>query len=151
MNSPVQNHHATALVVGCRGFLFVGPSGSGKTRLALACLAEAETGGMHTAIVGDDQVFLRQAGGSIIAEAPPAISGLAEVRGGGIVSVPSQAAAVMDFAVLPVSFGASERQPPENETYAVLGGLFLQLLRLPVEAARPLDLLLRLAAAWHVN
>ena len=147
----MRNHHATALVIGCQGFLFVGPSGAGKTRLALACLAEAQARNIHAAIIADDQVFLSEAGSTIIAEAPQTIAGLAEVRGSGIVQVPSQSTAVMDFAVLPVSLGSTERLPPEDEMHRIAENRSLPLIRLPADAAHPLDLLLRLADARRGN
>jgi serine kinase of HPr protein (carbohydrate metabolism regulator) len=140
-----RNFHASALVLGSRGFLIVGPSGSGKSSLALCLLANADARDLYAAFVSDDQVFLSSTGGIFIAESIPAIEGRAEVRGSEIVSVPAVAAAVMDFAVIAVSQTSPERLPPEKEMHHLDGFGSLPLLRLPLEAKAPLDILLRLA------
>lgn len=139
------NLHATALVIGTRGFLFVGPSGCGKSSLALSCMAEALAQGIHAALVGDDQVLISARNGAIVAEAIDTIAGQAEIRGADIVAVPCLAAAVMDFAIRPVQYNAAERLAPENEMYPIEGFGALPLLRLPLGQSSILDKLLRLA------
>lgn len=142
------NLHATGLVIGTQGFLFVGPSGAGKTTAALACLADAEQRGIYAAFIGDDQVMIRPVNGRIIAEAIGSIAGQAELRGGDIVAVPSIAAAVIDFAVTPTRVDqVAPRLPAEGEQYEIGGLGVLPLLRLPLGPASALDSLLRLAAA----
>lgn len=141
-----RNIHATALVIGTRGFLFVGASGEGKTSLALTCTAQAAARGIHAAFVGDDQVMIRSTGGHILAESITTISGCAEVRGSDIVNVPAIAAAVMDFAVLPVSGRAGERLAPEDEVYEIAEVGRLPLLRVPLEVLQPLAIIDLLAA-----
>ncbi|MCD2178535.1 HPr kinase/phosphorylase [Rhizobium sp. C1] len=147
MSGTVRNQHATAIVIGTQGFLFVGPSGSGKTTSALACLAEARTLGQFAAFVGDDQVIVSLRAERIVAEAIDTIAGQAELRGAGIVDVPAIAAAVMDFAVLPVEVATSERIPPEDEQFEMESIGALPLLRLPATSTQILDQLLRLAAS----
>jgi serine kinase of HPr protein (carbohydrate metabolism regulator) len=121
--------HATAIAVGGRAALIRGPSGSGKSDLALRCLALPATGaltaGAHAAgalaasaepvlLVADDVVMLAPAsdGESILASCPPAIVGLLEVRGIGIVPVRhvtgARLAAVFDIVAADV---AIERLP----------------------------------------
>jgi serine kinase of HPr protein (carbohydrate metabolism regulator) len=136
------NSHATAIVLGSRGFLFVGPSGCGKSSTALSCLAAAEARGVFSALVADDQVFLTRVNSRLIATRPSSIAGLAELRGGGIVTLPSLASAVIDCAVLPIRNHQEERLPPEGETYGLPDGGTLPLIRLPLlEAMQAYDIL----------
>ena len=76
--------HASCVAIGGRGVLLVGPSGSGKSDLALRLV----DGGAE--LVADDRVALRRAGGRLVADAPPALAGLLEVRGLGIVRLPAR-------------------------------------------------------------
>ncbi len=73
--------HATAVAIEGEAVLLRGPSGSGKSDLALRLI----DGGAQ--LVADDQTLLRRAGGRVLASAPPAIAGLLEVRGVGVVRV----------------------------------------------------------------
>ncbi|OLP60430.1 hypothetical protein BJF93_15960 [Xaviernesmea oryzae] len=123
--------HATAVVVGTTGLLFIGPSGSGKTILALAAVEGARRAGLFSAFVGDDQVLIASEGGVIIARQPPVIAGLAEIRGSAIVPVFHVPAAVMDYAVRPVALEGVERIAPEDERAELAPGISLPLIRLP--------------------
>lgn len=147
MNTATRNYHATAIVIGTQGFLFVGPSGSGKTASALACLAQAQARGLFAAFVGDDQVMISIRSGLVVAEAIDTIAGRAEIRGADIVEVAAISNAVMDFAVQPVDIAKSSRLAPENEQFTLEGMGALPLLRLPNPSSETLDLLLRIAAA----
>ncbi|MCV9998255.1 HPr kinase/phosphorylase [Pararhizobium sp. YC-54] len=132
MTGEVVNVHATAVVLGTCGFLFVGPSGAGKTALALSCMTAAKNAGLFAALVSDDQVLICVRNGRIIARRPTSIRGLAEVRGTGIVEVETIGAAVLDCAILPVKPPFEPRMPPENETFSLPLGNFLPLRRLPL-------------------
>ena len=83
--------HASTLVVGEHGVLVRGPSGSGKTRLVLALMAEAGRDAFAR-LVADDRTLLSRHAGRIVARPHPAIAGLVERRGLGIVTVPSEPA-----------------------------------------------------------
>lgn len=111
------NVHGTAVVVGTAGLLFVGPSGIGKSTLALQCLATARRAGWAASLVADDQVFISQRDGKLLASRPSSIAGLLEIRGSGIATVPSVAEAVLDLAVLVVEPLTAERLPPTGETW----------------------------------
>jgi serine kinase of HPr protein (carbohydrate metabolism regulator) len=147
MKPASQNLHATAIVIGTQGFLFVGPSGSGKTESARTCLAQAQSRSIYAAFVGDDQVTISLRAGRILAEAIDSIAGRAEVRGAEIVEVPAISNAVLDFAVQPVDIATSDRLPPEDERFYMEGIGALPLLRLPNPSSETLDKLLRIAAA----
>jgi serine kinase of HPr protein (carbohydrate metabolism regulator) len=131
MTTPA-NVHGTAIVIGTRGFLFIGPSGTGKSAVALHCIGEAHARGLFAALVSDDQVFVSETNGRLIARAPESIAGLAEVRGAGIVAVKTIEAAVLIRAIRPMEPPFTERLPPEGETVTVLPSLLLPLTRLPL-------------------
>ncbi|MDX3977824.1 HPr kinase/phosphorylase [Shinella sp.] len=130
--TPPSNVHATAIVVGTTGLLFVGPSGAGKSAVALHCIEEARGRGLFAALVSDDQVLIHAAGGRLVARAPSSIAGLAEVRGAGIVNVATIEAAVLSRAIRPLAPPFAERLPPEGETVEVVASVFLPLTRLPL-------------------
>ncbi len=137
MSAEPNNIHATAIVVGQTGLLFVGPSGSGKSELAFSFLTEAERCGLKVALVADDQVFITVRDGSVIAGRPEPIAGLLELRGSGIISVDSFAEAPMHYAITSVSHPTSPRLPPENEMMELIGGARLPLLRIPRDSIMP--------------
>jgi serine kinase of HPr protein (carbohydrate metabolism regulator) len=116
--------HATCVVVGGAGVLLRGPSGSGKSDLALRLI----DGG--AALVADDRVLLARENGRLVGRAPPAIAGLLEVRGLGLVPVTPVPAAEIDLVVDLRPCGAIERLP-EPAWCAYLG------VRLPLVALEP--------------
>ncbi|HEV7318622.1 MAG TPA: HPr kinase/phosphorylase [Ensifer sp.] len=147
MTTPRANVHGTAIVLGTHGFLITGPSGSGKSRLALACIAAARQAGEFAALVADDRVDLSLEHGRIVARCPPSISGLIEIRGCGIGNVETVPAAVIDWALLPVTAPFDPRLPPEAETLPLPLGRALPIVRVPVEnGAMVLDILRALLA-----
>ncbi len=93
------NLHASALVVGEAGILVRGASGAGKSRLALALVAEARRGGGFACIVADDRTLVRHRSGRLVARPHPALAGLVERRGLGIVPVDHEPACVLALAV----------------------------------------------------
>jgi len=100
--------HGSCVALNGAAVLFRGPPGLGKSDLALRLI----DGGAR--LVADDQVVLNAAGGRVRASAPPAIQGLIEVRGIGILRVPWVAegwlAAVFDL----VADGGEPRLPEER-------------------------------------
>lgn len=138
------NIHATAIVIGTTGLLFVGPSGAGKSSTAHACLTDAARRGLLARLVADDQVFIRLSGGRLIAECPEAIAGRMEMRGTGIIQTASLPHAVMEAVVEVNRLASMDRLPGEAERYEVLPGHDLPLVRLAREMPEPLGLLRRL-------
>ncbi|MEM1199699.1 MAG: HPr kinase/phosphatase C-terminal domain-containing protein [Pseudomonadota bacterium] len=137
-----KNLHGTCLAVGTRGILLTGPSGSGKSDLALRLIDQPGrgTGGdlVTTRLVADDQVMVRRSGERLLASAPPALKGLLEVRGLGLLSSPALEEVVLRLAFRLVPGGAPERMPgPDFEHLEVLG-LFLPILEIdPFQASAP--------------
>ncbi|WP_374441494.1 HPr kinase/phosphorylase [Stella sp.] len=119
--------HATTVAVAGVGVAITGPSGSGKSDLALRLI----DGGAR--LVADDQTLVARRADLLTARAPPAIAGLLEVRGIGIVRLPSLAEAELRLIVAAVPPAEVERMPePASRT---LLGVVLPLLRLDPFAA----------------
>ncbi|MEM8726301.1 MAG: HPr kinase/phosphatase C-terminal domain-containing protein [Pseudomonadota bacterium] len=74
---------ATAIAIGGHALMIEGEPGSGKSSLALALI---ERGAQ---LIGDDGVRLTSKGETIIASPPPNITGKLEIRGVGIVELPT--------------------------------------------------------------
>lgn len=140
-NAPV-NIHATAIVVGKTGLLFMGPSGWGKSMLAFACLTEAQRIGVDAALIADDQVMISARDSIAIAACPPSIQGMIELRGTGIVRLPFIQEAPMQYAVLPGHVSGGDRVPPEGETTVVSTGITLPVIRLLANVPLPLAVLM---------
>ncbi len=85
--------HASAVAVAGRCVLILGASGSGKSTLALAFV------GRGAGLVADDQVRLTRRGAGLVASPPPALAGLVEARGIGILRVPFVAEAPVALVV----------------------------------------------------
>jgi serine kinase of HPr protein (carbohydrate metabolism regulator) len=64
-----------------RAVLLRGPSGAGKSDLALRLIDDGAR------LVADDQTHLAKKGHALIASPPPALAGMIEVRGQGIVKL----------------------------------------------------------------
>jgi serine kinase of HPr protein (carbohydrate metabolism regulator) len=142
------NIHATAIVIGTRGLLFVGPSGSGKSKLAFACIATSRRRGSFAALIADDRVVITRAGDRLVASCPPSITGLLELRGSGIVQIETVASAVLDLAVTVISLPHSDRLPSDNERFDIAGMGDLPLLRIDRDSSTPLAVLAALMPAF---
>ena len=75
--------HASTVALDGRAVLISGPSGAGKSDLALRLIDRGFS------LVSDDQTILRKDGSRLLASAPATIHGKLEVRGVGIVEVPT--------------------------------------------------------------
>jgi serine kinase of HPr protein (carbohydrate metabolism regulator) len=137
------NHHASVVLLGDRGVMIRGPSGAGKTSLALQLLDRCRGGGAFGRLVCDDQALLSCRSGRLIARAPQAIAGLAEVRGLGPRAIAHEPAAVVDLIVDLVPAQDVPRFP-ERMTAELLG---VELARL-VLGARDLPASGQAVAAW---
>jgi|SRR5690348_5027742 len=131
--------HGTSVALGGDGILLRGPSGSGKSDLALRLIDE---GGR---LVADDQTELRLSDDDISMTAPAAIAGRMEVRGIGILRVPTVAAAPLRLVVDLVPSAAIERLP-EWQSCDYLERRFPLIQLAPFEASAPAKLRLALRA-----
>jgi len=131
--------HATCISLAGKGVLLRGFSGSGKSDLALRLIDDGAE------LVSDDQVLCQSIDGAVFASPPPAISGLIEVRGLGL----------MHIAHLPRAeiFLAVDLVAPERVTRLPLAavceieGVKVPLIELmPFEASAPAKLRLACAA-----
>lgn len=131
------NIHATAIVVGTTGLVFLGPSGSGKSQLAFDCLAEARLHRHFAALVADDQVFISRFGTHVVASRPATIRDMIELRHGGIARVASIPRAVLHYAVLPIEREGAERLPHRKPGVALCGDICLPALHVPTDVRLP--------------
>ena len=120
-----------------RGALIEGPTASGKSDLALRALAI----GMR--LVADDRTEVFASGDRLFGKAPPALSGLLEVRGVGITRIPALKFSEIVLLVRCTDRDAIERMPLFHEE--TVCGLELPVLSLwPFEASAPQKMILAL-------
>lgn len=111
--------HATCIAWEGRGILIRGPSGSGKSTLALGLMAHGAV------LVADDRVVLTRHEDQVIADAPPAIRGMIEARGLGLLNA-DVAGPVPVALVVEMGGEMPERLPDARKTD--LSGTALPLL-----------------------
>lgn len=132
--------HGTCVAIEGRGVLLRGPSGRGKSDLALRLI----DGG--ALLVADDQTRLERDGDILVAHPPPAIAGLLEVRGLGLVRLPYLERAPLDLVIDLVAPSEVERLPEANALE--FHGLTLRhLLLAPFEASAAAKVRLAMRAA----
>lgn len=125
--------HASCIELAGAGILLRGPSGSGKSDLALRLI----DGGAR--LVADDRTDLTAEDGALIASPPATILGKLEVRGIGIMTLPSVARARVGMAVDLVDPSSVERLP-KGQRCSYLG-IDLPLIAVaPFEASAPAKL-----------
>lgn len=132
--------HASCVALDGRGLLILGPSGSGKSALALQLMAHGAR------LVADDRCLLHARDGRLVASCPPALNGLIEARGVGILKADPLAEAVLVLAV-DLGHGEPDRLPPRR-TYAH-HGIALDLVLGPLSAHLGHSLLQQLRCGRH--
>jgi hypothetical protein len=113
-------YQATCVSIDGRGLLIEGPPGSGKSSLALALIDRGAV------LVGDDGVLLESRGSVVWALPPPAIAGLLELRGVGLLPYPCAAAPV----ALVIRLSAQAPRFIELPDQLQLGGIAVPLVTL---------------------
>jgi serine kinase of HPr protein (carbohydrate metabolism regulator) len=132
--------HGTCVAVEGRGALFRGAPGSGKSDLALRLI---ERGAQ---LVSDDQVILDEMNGAVRACAEPRLQGKLEVRGIGILDVPSVGAAPL-LAIFDLATPEEIPRLPEAQWEEPIPGIKVRVFRLaPFEASAPDKVRLTLSA-----
>ena len=132
--------HASCVVLGEAGVLIRGPSGSGKSELARR-LMSAYPG--FARLVCDDRVRIEARHGRLVARAVPAIAGVLEIRGLGLMPTAFEPAAVVRL-VADALTGPTERLPDEADSAVDISGVTL-----PRVAGRA-DSLVE-AVLWRLN
>ena len=117
--------HAGCVIIGEAGILIRGESGAGKSSLARMLLARAETEGRFSRLVSDDRTRLTVAHGRLIARPVPAIAGLIEIRGIGIVSMPHEPSAIVRLIVDLAEMHTIPRLPEAGKTAECLCGIMI--------------------------
>lgn len=125
----MHNIHATGVILRDRGVLIMGPSGSGKSTLALDLLDRVRMAGGFARIVCDDQVFIEDRSGRLLARAAAPIAGLVEIRGIGPCAVEAEPAMTVDLVVCLVPATMAPRI--WNGETATLKGIGILRLDLP--------------------
>jgi serine kinase of HPr protein (carbohydrate metabolism regulator) len=120
------NVHAVAVLLGEKGLLLRGRSGAGKSALALALLERFRLKGDFAALVADDRVLVDACAGRLIARPHPALAGMIEARGLGILNLRYERACRL-HAIVDVSAPGETppRLPQEGEKTAELAGVAL--------------------------
>jgi serine kinase of HPr protein (carbohydrate metabolism regulator) len=132
--------HGSCVAIDGRGVLLRGPSGRGKSDLALRLI----DGGAR--LVADDRVDLRAAAGRLNASAPEPIAGRLEVRGIGILEVPSAAATPLGLVVDLVAREELERLPePRSASFLGIDVPLIRLVATEASAAAKVRLALSTA------
>ena len=137
--------HATCVALRVRklwqAVLLRGPSGAGKSDLALRLI---EAGGR---LVADDQTHVAKVGRALIATAPPALAGMIEAGGVGILTLPRAKVLARAPVVLLVDLVAPDRieRLPEPADEIVQGIRLPRLDLAPFEVSSVTKLHLALA------
>ena len=122
------NIHASAICVMGQGVLFLGDSGSGKSDMSLRMIAQ-----YGAKLISDDRVDIKNVNNCLIASAPKSIQGLLEVRGVGIVDVPTIDQSEINIVVQLVTSNIDRM--PEKATYEI-EGITLPFIKInPFEAS----------------
>ncbi|MBV7264774.1 HPr kinase/phosphorylase [Erythrobacter ani] len=117
----------TGVAIGSRALLLEGVPGTGKSSLALALIDRGAQ------LIGDDGVTLERHGEEVIATPPPNIAGLLEVRGVGLVELPTAQAVPV---ALILTLGEKGDRLPERVAIRDLLGVSVPVLPfLPGEIA----------------
>ena len=114
------------------GVLLRGPSGTGKSDLALRLIEACPW--RRTRLVADDGVSLQEEAGRLIALCPPAIAGVLEVRGVGLVQRPFAPAITLRLLL---ALGDTPRRLPQLARERLVSS---SAIALPVLPFNPFEL-----------
>ena len=126
--------HATALHLDGHGILIRGASGAGKSTLARLLLERAALAGRAACLVADDRVILTGAADGLEAAPPPALAGLLEVAGLGLIELPYAPRVRIALLVDLVEDAAIERLPDAASRRMVVAGVALPRVQVPMRS-----------------
>lgn len=142
--------HATAVAIDGRAAVILGPSGAGKSDLALRLITTPiviDGRALGALLVADDQVVIERRDGKLLATPPPALAGLIEVRGLGILRLSHLGSAEVALAVRLKPAAEIERLP-DPPARQMLAGIEIAAFDLDGrEASAPVKLALALREA----
>ncbi len=122
--------NATTVAIEGHGVMLRGPSGAGKSDLALRLIDEG------AGLIADDFTDIERKDSRLVAHPPPAIAGLLEVRGVGIVRLIPLSPTALVACVDLVTAETVERMPRADAALIGTTGQKLPLFRLaPFEAS----------------
>ncbi|HEY0112970.1 MAG TPA: HPr kinase/phosphatase C-terminal domain-containing protein [Allosphingosinicella sp.] len=131
MSDPGATLHASCVSIGGRAVLLTGPSGSGKSDLAVRLIDRGAK------LVSDDYTQVQLIEGRVLARAPERIAGKIELRGVGIVELPTAA----DVPVcLVADLSQAPERLPETRTTGIAGAKIPLVALAALEASAPLKL-----------
>jgi serine kinase of HPr protein (carbohydrate metabolism regulator) len=117
--------HASAVLVGRKAALIRGPAGSGKSQLVWDLLQAAAQGATPFAhLVADDRAHVEARGGCLLVGPAPALAGLIEIRGLGILRVAYEPLAVVGL-VVDLADDDAVRHPDPKVQQTVIEGVSL--------------------------
>jgi HPr kinase/phosphorylase len=119
--------HASCIVLGEAGILIQGESGSGKSTLARSLMTRAHQEGIFAILVGDDRVIVHVQHGRAVARPYPAIAGLMEIRGFGLVKCAYEPSCVIKVVIICKNEYPS-RMPTLSESKVNIAGIDLPCL-----------------------
>ncbi len=125
-----ETRHASCVAIGGVAVLIAGPSGSGKSDMALRLIDRGAQ------LVSDDYTVITQSGAALFASAPSTIKGKIEVRGLGLIEMPS--IDHMPLGLYVSLEGMSERYPFEEQYEIILGLRLRRMIVAPFEASAPI-------------
>lgn len=136
------NVHATAIAFGNRGVLIRGAPGSGKSELALRMIDNLGFGRgtkpLRAKLIADDQVLLAREGSEIVMRAPKTISGKMEIRGIGIIALPTKSKAKLVLVIDLKPQAEIERMPHQADCLTDILGLNIALYSIdPTASSAP--------------
>ena len=129
--------HASCVVLGERGVLLRGPSGAGKSSVAEELVRRWRAQNRFARLVSDDRTLIEERNGRLLARSHPAVAGLLERRGEGVVPVAHEPACVLGAVVdlLIIGTETPPRMPDEAARRVEIGGVALPAFRCVIDAA----------------
>lgn len=115
----------SCVAIGGRGLVITGEPGSGKSSLALALIDRGAI------LIGDDGVLLKNRDGLLHAAPPPDHTGLIEIRGVGLVTLPTTSAP----CALAITLSPDAPRLPEAPGSMAFAGINLPQITLYPDAA----------------